>query len=209
MINVAIVEDNAGFQAGLQRVLEAAVDLRCVAVYADGEKAIRELPGVEPDVVLMDLNLPGMNGDETTARLKQHCPELDIIMLTVYDDADSIFKALRAGACGYLLKRASAHEILDAIREVRRGGAPMSSEIARKVVATFNEPTPAAPAGKSNLTPRELEILKLVSGGLANKEIAVQLGLSIDTVCSYLKNIYRKLHVHSRTQAVLQYFKIG
>ncbi len=204
MINVAIVEDHAGFRASLQRVLQAARDIRCVAVCASGESAVRELPATRPEVVLMDLNLPGMNGAATTAQLKEQCPELDVIMLTVYDDADSIFKALRAGACGYLLKRASAQEILGAIREVRQGGAPMSSEIARKVVAAFNAPAPAAPA-KSSLTPREQEILKLVAGGFTSKEIAGRLGLTVDTVCSYLKDIYRKLHVHSRTQAVLQY----
>jgi len=207
MINVAIVEDNAGFGETLQRVLEAALDIRCVAVCASGEIAVRDLPATQAEVVLMDLNLPGINGAATTARLKEQCPDLDVIMLTVYDDADSIYQALRAGACGYLLKRATAGEILDAIREVRRGGAPMSSEIARKVVATFNEPVPPAPA-QSRLTPREQEILKLVAGDLANKDIAERLGLTVDTVCSYLKGIYRKLHVHSRTQAVLQYRRL-
>jgi DNA-binding NarL/FixJ family response regulator len=204
MISVAIVEDHAGFSASLKRVLQTAADIRVAVICTSGEEAVREVPVASPDVVLMDLNLPGMNGAEATARLKELCPDLDVIMLTAYDDAESIFKALRSGACGYLLKRASAPEILAAVRDVCQGGAPMSSEIARKVVKAFNEPAPATPA-KDNLSPREREILKLVAGGFSNKEIADQLGLTVDTACSYIKGIYRKLHVHSRTQAALHY----
>lgn len=204
MIRVAIVEDHIGFSASLKRVLQAEDDIRVAVLCASGEAAVREVPLARPDVVLMDLNLPGMDGAETTARLKELCPELDVIMLTAYDDAESIFKALRAGACGYLLKRASAQEIVAAVRDVCRGGAPMSSEIARKVVMAFNEPAPAAPS-KVNLGPRERDILKLVAGGFSNKEIADRLGITVDTTCSYLKDIYRKLHVHSRTQAALHY----
>jgi len=151
---------------------------------------------------LMDLNLPGTSGAEVTAQLKAQLPELSIVVLTVYNDAEHIFKALRAGAGGYLLKQATATEILEAIAEAHRGGAPMTSEIARKVLAAFREPAAPAADPAESLAPREQEILNLVAEGYANKEIADQLNLTVGTVCWYLNGIYRKLHVQSRTQAV-------
>ncbi len=207
MIRVAVVEDEARFRKSLIRVLESSADLSCVAEYSCGQDAVAGLPALHPDVVLMDLNLPDMSGAEVTALVKQTLPDLNVVILTVYNDAQHIFRALRAGACGYLLKQASAPEILAAISEAHRGGAPMTSEIARKVLAAFSEPKPAEQNEIESLAPREKEILELVAAGYANKEIADKLSLTTGTVCWYLNMIYRKLHVQSRTQAANKYRK--
>jgi DNA-binding NarL/FixJ family response regulator len=201
MIKVAIVEDEVGFRQSLRRVVESRPEFSCVAIYGTGEEAIERIPAADPDVVLMDLNLPDCSGAEVTARLTTLRPGLRVVVLTVYNDAEHIFKALRAGAGGYLLKQATATEILDAIAEAHRGGAPMTSEIARKVIAAFHEPKPA-PAPTEILAPREKEILELVANGYANKEIADKLSITLSTVCWYLHEIYKKLHVQSRVQAV-------
>lgn len=201
MIKVAIVEDDARFRKSLRKVIESRSESICVGEYATGGEAITGIPATPPDVVLMDLNLPDSSGAEVTARLKSQLPDLSVVVLTVYNDAEHIFKALRAGAGGYLLKQATATEILEAISEAHRGGAPMTSEIARKVIAAFHEPKPA-PDATDALAPREREILELVANGYANKEIADQLSITLSTVCWYLHEIYRKLHVQSRVQAV-------
>jgi DNA-binding NarL/FixJ family response regulator len=200
IIKVAIVEDDARFRQSLRRVIESQPGLKCVAEYATGAEA-GKIPRDKPDVVLMDLNLPDCSGAEITAQLKTQLPNLSVVILTVYNDADHIFKALRAGACGYLLKQASAPEILEAIAEAYRGGAPMTSEIARKVIAAFHETKPA-PSPMEALAPREMEILQLVANGYANKEIADKMSITLSTVCWYLHEIYKKLHVQSRVQAV-------
>lgn len=201
MIKVAIVEDDTRFRQGLRRVIESKPGFTCVAEYATGAEAIERIPRDLPAVVLMDLNLPDFSGAEVTARLKTQLPDISVVILTVYNDADHIFKALRAGAGGYLLKQATAGEILEAITEAHRGGAPMTSEIARKVIAAFHEPKPAQAATEA-LAPREREILELVANGYANKEIAEKLAITLSTVCWYLHEIYKKLHVQSRVQAV-------
>jgi DNA-binding NarL/FixJ family response regulator len=201
MIKVSIVEDDARFRKSLRRVIESNPELNCVAEYPTGAEAIAGIPTNPPHVVLMDLNLPDSSGAEVTARLKPQLPDLSVVVLTVYNDAEHIFKALRAGAGGYLLKQATATEILDAIAEAHRGGAPMTSEIARKVIAAFHEPKPE-PAPAEALAPREREILELVANGYANKEIADQLSITLSTVCWYLHEIYKKLHVQSRVQAI-------
>jgi len=201
MIKVAIVEDDARFRKSLRRVIESNPEFSCIGEYPAGAAAIAGIPQEPPDVVLMDLNLPDSSGAEVTARLKAQLPGLRVVVLTVYNDADHIFKALRAGAGGYLLKQATAAEILEAIAEAHRGGGPMTSEIARKVIAAFHEPKPA-PAATENLAPREREILDLVANGYANKEIADKLAITLSTVCWYLHEIYKKLHVQSRVQAV-------
>ena len=201
MIKVAIVEDDARFRRSLRRVIESKAGLACVAEYATGAEAIERIPRDLPEVALMDLNLPDFSGAEVTAHLKSQLPAISVVVLTVYNDAEHIFKALRAGACGYLLKQATAAEILEAIAEAHRGGAPMTSEIARKVIAAFHEPKPAPPATQT-LAPREREILELVAKGYANKEIADKLAITLSTVCWYLNEIYKKLHVQSRMQAV-------
>jgi DNA-binding NarL/FixJ family response regulator len=200
-IKVAIVEDDAGFRKSLRRVIESKHGLTCVAEYGTGAEAIERIPSDLPEVVIMDLNLPDSSGAEVTVHLKSQLPNISVVILTVYNDADHIFKALRAGADGYLLKQATAGEILEAITEAHRGGAPMTSEIARKVIAAFHEPKPA-PAATETLAPREREILELVANGYANKEIAHKMDITLSTVCWYLHEIYKKLHVQSRVQAV-------
>jgi DNA-binding NarL/FixJ family response regulator len=201
MIKVAIVEDDARFRQSLRRVIESKPGMACIAEYATGAEAIERIPRDVPQVVLMDLNLPDFSGADVTARLKAQLPDLSVVVLTVYNDAEHIFKALRAGAGGYLLKQATAVEILEAVAEAHRGGAPMTSEIARKVIAAFHEPKPA-PLATDALAPREKEILELVANGYANKEIADKLAITLSTVCWYLHEIYKKLHVQSRVQAV-------
>jgi DNA-binding NarL/FixJ family response regulator len=200
-IKVAIVEDDVRFRQSLRRVIESRPGLVCVADYATGSDAIERIPHDLPEVVLMDLNLPDFPGAEVTARIKAQFPDISVVVLTVHNDAEDIFKALRAGAGGYLLKRAAADEILEAIMEAYRGGAPMTSEIARKVIAAFHEPKPP-PSVAETLAPREREILELVANGYANKEIADKLEISLSTICWYLNEIYKKLHVRSRVQAV-------
>jgi DNA-binding NarL/FixJ family response regulator len=201
MIKIAIVEDDVRFRHSLRRVIESKPGLACVAEYGTGAEAIERVLRDLPEVVLMDLNLPDSSGAEVTARIKSQSPDISVVILTVYNDADHIFKALRAGADGYLLKQATAAEILDAIAEAHRGGAPMTSEIARKVIAAFHEPKPV-PVTTEVLAPREREILELVANGYANKEIADKLAITLSTVCWYLHEIYKKLHVQSRVQAI-------
>lgn len=201
---VAIVEDNSGLRHSLQRVLNHAPGMKCVGAWADGQSALKQLPTLKPDVVLMDINLPGMSGIECTGQLKLLLPETLVLMVTSYEDTDSIFKALKAGASGYLLKRALLDEILEAISDVRTGGAPMTSEIARKVVHAFREPPPAQAAATA-LTAREREMLDLLCQGFVNKEVADKLHISYNTVKVHFNNIYKKLHVRSRTEAVLKF----
>jgi DNA-binding NarL/FixJ family response regulator len=208
MTSVAIVEDNPGIGAGLRRIVESTPDCECVGVWPSGEEALRKVPAFRPQVVLMDIHLPGISGIETTARLKEQLPELLVIMVTVYRDHDKIFDALKAGACGYLLKRSSPDEVRQALLEVRGGGAPMSAEIARRVVETFHRP-PAPAEAALHLSKREVEILDLLTQGLANKEIAARLTLSVETVRAHLRRIYEKLHVHSRTEAAMRYRDAG
>ena len=201
---VALVEDDGGLRRSLERMLNLSPGFRCICSCGSGEEALKLIPRNPPDVVLMDIHLPNRSGIECTALLRQQVPQLQILMLTVYDDADTLFKALRAGACGYLLKRARPDEILEAIREVRRGGAPMSSEIARQVVAAFEAPAPAD-SPDDGLSRREHEILDYLLRGFANKEIAAQLSISLFTVKNHLRHIYEKLHVRSRTDVLLKF----
>ena len=206
-LKVAIVEDDLRWRTNLERLLRETDGLELVGIYRTGEDAVREIPGRKPQVVLMDINLPKMSGVECTRQLRAILPDLQIVMLTVYDDSDRIFQALQIGANGYLLKRASADEILQAIQDVNRGGAPMSAYIARKVVQSFQQSVPASSnANKSDevLSKRESEVLGYVARGYSDKEVAEALGLTPATVRSYLKSIYGKLHVHSRTQAILK-----
>ena len=204
MIRVGIVEDNAGVRRTLQALLDDTPGFACACACDSGEDALKKIPCNPPDVVLMDLHLPNLSGIEATARLKQTLPSLNIIMITVYADIDNVFKALRAGACGYLLKRSSPEEILAAITEVSKGGAPMTSEIARKVVAAFQEPA-SVKTEDEGLSRREREILEALCRGYSNQEIAGRLSLSIETVKWHLKKIYEKLHVSSRMEAMAKF----
>ena len=198
-----MVEDDLRWRTNVERLLRETEGLEFVGSYRSGEDAIRDMPQHRPQVVLMDINLPKMSGVECTRQLRALLPQIHIVMLTVYDDSDRIFQALQMGASGYLLKRASADEILQAIQDVHRGGAPMSAYIARKVVQSFQRQAPAAKA-EEVLSKRESEVLDYVARGYSDKEVADALGLSPATVRSYLKTIYGKLHVHSRTQAILK-----
>src|SRR6266850_1671026 len=204
MNKVAIVEDNAVMRKSFRQWIDASPDFRCVFACATAEEALAEIPRLKPDVVLMDINLPGESGIACTARLKEALPEIQVIMVTVYRNQELIFQALQAGACGYLLKRSSPEELLKAIAEVRAGGAPMTSEIARMVVEAFQK-KPASLTSAEGLTQRESEILALLSEGLSNKEIADRVAISYDTVRAHLRHIYEKLHVRGRTEAVKMY----
>jgi DNA-binding NarL/FixJ family response regulator len=204
MTRIAIVEDNKLIRESLVDYVHTGPDLKCVCTCATGEEALKELPKHTPDIVLMDIQLPNISGIECAARLRQALPATKIIMVTVYEDTDRIFKALRAGAQGYLLKRCTPEQLVAAIHEVRDGGAPMSREIASKVIASFQEPVAAA-AEVEDLSGRERELLESLAGGKSNKEIASHLGLSEGTVRWHLSNIYDKLHVRSRTEAVLKF----
>jgi len=198
---VALVEDNADLRGTLSRVLNRAPGLQCVGQYGDAETALEGLPKDRPRVVLMDINLPGMNGVECVRRLKQLLPETLVVMLTAYEDTDNIFGSLEAGASGYLLKRSKSAEILEAIKEVLDGGSPMTAHIARKVVHSFQSKG-ASQDPTANLADREREVLDLLSQGFMYKEIADKLGISFETVRTYIRRIYEKLHVRSRTEAV-------
>ena len=205
-IKVAVIEDTPALGKLVQRIVDNMDGIQTFGVWEsaeDGLKGIEKNGG--PDVVLMDISLPGMSGIEATARVKEKHPEMDVIMLTVYDDNDKIFDALKAGASGYLLKNASPDDLCRAIFDVRAGGAPMSAEIARLVVEAFHRPAGNKNSEVFNLSKRETEIVELVAKGLANKEIAADLGISVETVRVHLKHIYEKLHVRSRTEAAMKY----
>jgi DNA-binding NarL/FixJ family response regulator len=206
MTNVAIVEDNAVMRNTFRQWIEAAPGFKCVFACATAEEALAEIPRLKPDVVLMDVHLPGESGIACTAQLKEKLPGVQVIIVTVYRNHELIFQALQAGACGYLLKRSSPEELLKAINEVRSGGAPMTSEIARMLVEAFQK-KPATLTAGDGLTQRESEILDLLSEGLSNKEIADRVKVSYDTVRAHLRHIYEKLHVRGRTEAVRKYLK--
>ena len=206
-IRVAIVENERSVRQELVSLIGETPGFQCVGAYSSGEQALREIPKQPPHVVLMDINLGQMSGVACTYLLKQVLPELQIVMLTVYDDRQQIFAALEMGASGYLLKRTPAKEILKAIEDVHGGGAPMSSYIARQVVQSFSRRT-AVQTSDVALSAREKEVLALVAKGYINKEIANVLGLAEDTVRGYLKHIYEKLHVRSRTEAAMKYFGV-
>jgi DNA-binding NarL/FixJ family response regulator len=203
-LRVALVEDDAGLRESFASLVNAHSGLSCVAAFRSGEEALAELPALAPDVLLADINLPGMSGIDLVRALKVQRPELHVLMLTVYEDAELIFSALKAGASGYLLKRAAPLELISAIEQVQAGGSPMSPTIARKVVGFFHQAEQQTSAIES-LSQREKQVLELLSKGHLYKEIADQLGLSMDTVRTYLRRIYEKMHVHSRTEAVSRY----
>jgi DNA-binding NarL/FixJ family response regulator len=206
-IEVAIVEDSEGIRTQWERLLNASPGLQCVCACANGEEALERLPACRPQVVLMDISMPGISGIECTSRLKPLLPEAQILMVTVHNDHDRVFQALQAGASGYLLKRSTPAELREAIHEVLRGGGPMSGEVARLVIQAFHKKPAAAEAEPVQLTQREQEILEEVSHGFANKEIADRLGISFDTVRTHLKHIYEKLHVRCRAEAVAKVMK--
>ena len=205
-IRVSIVEDNRGTRESLAELLGRSPALRCVGTHPNGEQALQSIPAEQPDVVLMDINLPGMSGVECVGRLKEQMPRLQVLMLTTYEESDLIFDSLRKGASGYLLKNMPPAEILQAVEQVHVGGAPMSMRIARKVVNHFQQIEQAA-SEVEKLTKREHEILALLAKGYLYKEIADQLAISPSTVRAHLHTIYEKLHVQSRTEAVVKFLE--
>ena len=206
-ITIAIVEDDAGLRESLRNIVQRAPGCQCVAVYESAEEALQEIPELNPQVVLMDINLPGLDGVECVRRMAEFdsCPQ--IIMLTVHEDTDFIFESLAAGASGYLLKPVRAAELLAAIKNVYAGGAPMTSSIARKVVQSFKQTKPAQNE-VDELSPREQEILDYLAKGYSYKETSEQIGISYSTVHTHIEHIYHKLHVRSRAQAVAKYLRV-
>lgn len=205
-VRVSIVEDDEPTRRILVDVIAGAPRLELVSQHASTESALDSLPAARPDVVLMDINVPLLNGVECVRRLKPLLPQTQFLMLTVYEDADHIFAALAAGAAGYLLKSTRRVELLAAIEQIMQGGSPMSSGIARKVVQSFSRPA-AARSDLEGLSPREQSVLELLTKGFLYKEISDSLGVSVATVNTYIRRIYEKLQVHSRSQAVAKYLK--
>lgn len=204
-ITIAIVEDDRETREGLVELLSGESRVRCIGMYPTGEAAARDIPLVKPQVALVDINLPGMSGIECVSQLKQQLRELQVLMLTKYEESDLIFNSLRAGASGYLLKKMLTVELISAIEQVYAGGAPMSMQIARKVVDHFSQiRQPVSDLDK--LTPREQEVLALLARGFLYKEISDRLGISFHTFRNHQRAIYEKLHVHSRTEAAGKYF---
>jgi DNA-binding NarL/FixJ family response regulator len=205
-VRISIIEDDSRLRQIYANYVRQSAELELVGQYPDAESAIEAIPTERPDVVLMDIHLPGMNGIECVRRLKELLPQTHFMMLTVYEDAEKIFSALKAGASGYLLKRTTEAELMAAILDINQGGSPMSSAIARKVVQSFQNPPPGQALGEAaRLSPREREILDLLARGFAYKQIADQLQISVPTVNHHIRNMYDKLHVHSRAEAVAKY----
>jgi DNA-binding NarL/FixJ family response regulator len=202
--SVALIEDDAAYRSGVERLLAGSGRFVVAGSFGTAEAALAALPSAPPTLVLCDIQLPGMPGPAAVLRLRESCPQTRCVMLTTFDDAENLFAALQAGAAGYLLKTAPGN-ILAALDEVLAGGAPMSRAIARRVLAAFQRPAPAAQPPAEKLTPRETEIMTHLARGLADKEIAAQLGLSTPTVKNHLYRIYEKLAVHSRTEAVVKW----
>jgi DNA-binding NarL/FixJ family response regulator len=203
---VSIVEDEDGVRGGLERLFNGTRDFKCVSSYATGESALEKLPADKPDVVLMDINLPGLSGIECVRRLKEQNESLLVVMLTVYEESEQVFQALQAGATGYLLKRTPPKQLIEAVKDVLEGGAPITSQIARKVVEAFHAPAAAKAAGEIvELSQREREVLDLLAKGFLIKEIGDKLGIGFGTVRTYVRRIYEKLHVQSRSQAIAKY----
>lgn len=200
MIQVAIIEDIPEIREGLQLLIDGSDGFSCQLSYGSGEDALKDLPGYCPDVVFVDINLPGINGIETVRQLKSRCPKTLCIMSTVYEDTDSIFESLKAGASGYLLKKTAPQTILESVREVYSGGSPMNSHIARKVIESFQKKDTID--SNEVLTSREKEILRLLAKGLRYKEIAAELFIGLETVRTHARNIYEKLQVQSRMEAI-------
>lgn len=214
-VRVAVVEDDSVIRARLQQFVGARPGLQCIATFSDAESALATLPSLAPDVVLMDIQLPGRSGIDCVADLRPMLPRTQFVMLTTFDDEDLVFNAIKAGANGYLLKRAGTEEILDAVANVHQGGSPITSSIARKVVQAFRRIAAEAPPPKTEaeapsssdqrLAPREEEMLGHLARGLPYKEVADRMDISIDTVRSYIRRVYEKLQVHSRHEAVIKF----
>lgn len=208
MIRVAIVEDEREIREGLAALIHGTPGYRCTASFGSMEEALGAITNDPPDVALIDIGLPGMSGTEGTAILKERQPEIPVLVLTVYDDDDRIFDALCAGACGYLLKNTPPAKLLESIAQVVAGGAPMSPEVARRVITLFRQFRPPEKAGH-DLTPHENRLLKMLVEGHSYKTAAAELGVSYHTICFHMRNVYEKLHVHSKAEAVAKALRGG
>lgn len=202
MINVAIIEDNNIIREGLAALINGTEGYRCVAVYPTSEKFLEQVPALKMDVILMDIGLPGMNGIEAIKKAREINPELNFLMLTVYEESEMVFQALCAGACGYLVKKTPPSRLLEAIKDIYEGGSPMSSQIARQVIIEFQKEKNLIAIDNYSLSNREKEVLNHLSNGKSYQEIGDQLYISVDTVRHHIRNIYKKLHVHSQSEAV-------
>jgi DNA-binding NarL/FixJ family response regulator len=202
--SVVVVEDNRGLREQIVQILEAAPDLKCLGAFPSAEEALPQILAKNPDVVLMDIRLPGMSGIQCVAEIKKVLPAMQIIMVTVYEDSERIFRALKAGANGYLVKSSPPKKLLAAIRDVSTGGAPLSSHIANKVVRHFHL-IGNSPREAENLSPREHEVLELLASGFIYKEIGDKLSIGTETVRTHVKNICQKMHVRSRLEAVAKH----
>ncbi len=210
MIKVAIIEDNNTIREGLAALINGTSGYSCIGSYGDCESFLSKLSAMDIDVVLMDIGLPGMSGIDGIAKAKKIKPELNILMLTVYEDSQSVFKALCAGACGFLVKKTPPSRLLEAIKDAYEGGAPMSSLIARQVINVFRQTQgKSSDEEETNLSSREIEVLTSLSDGNNYQEIADRLFISVDTVRHHIRNIYRKLHVHSQSEAVAKAIRKG
>ncbi|HEX5555158.1 MAG TPA: response regulator transcription factor [Chitinophagaceae bacterium] len=207
-ITISIVEDLEAIRNGVVNAIGESEDLLCISAYEKAEDALEELGVLKPDITLMDINLPGMDGIACIKKLKAKCPEMQFMMFTIYDNSEQVFEALAAGANGYLLKKTPHEQILEALRELHQGGAPMSTHIARKVVSAFQKKT-GIPESDNPLSPREQEVLKLLSKGYLYKEIGDRLQISTGTVRQHIHKIYEKLHVQNRTEALNKYYGSG
>ena len=207
-VRIVIVEDDDWLRGNLEQEIGQAPGFKVLLTFSTAESALAGIPALRPDVVLMDINLPGMNGIECMRQLKSTCPDPQVLMLTVYEESEQIFNSLLAGASGYLLKRTPTPQIIESIRQVRAGGSPMTANIARKVVQYFNRMGNRA-SECDRLSPREREVLELLARGDAYKQIAEKLGVSLETVRMNVKNLYTKLHVHSRGEAVAKLMPRG
>jgi DNA-binding NarL/FixJ family response regulator len=203
---VAIVEDQAGVAASLTKLINRVAGLQVIATYPDGETALAQIPRQQPDIVLMDIGLPGMSGIQCVRELKAILPALPVVILTVYDEGEYLFDSLKAGASGYLLKRTTGEKLVEAITEARLGGVPLTRQMANKVAHYFQQMGTTS-SEMATLTRRERETIALLAEGYRYKEIADRLGIGIETVREYVRNTYRKLHVSSRTEAVVKYLK--
>jgi DNA-binding NarL/FixJ family response regulator len=206
MIKVGIVEDNKTLREGFETLLNRTPGFQCVCACGSVGDALKRIPKAKPDVILMDIQLPDASGVECTAKIKEQMPAVHIVIVTVYEDSERIFQALRAGACGYLLKRAQPEKVIAAIQEAHEGGVPMTPEIARKVIGQFRGQAKTTPSVE-RFSDREREVLELVMHGLANKAIADKLNITIAGVKWHLQHIYEKLHVHSRTEAAFKFIE--
>ena len=206
IITVSIVEDMDEIRARLKSIVEESAEFACMAVYNNAEDALKELPVSRPDIVLMDINLPGMTGIECIRKVKVLCPEILFMMFTIYEDSEQVFEALAAGASGYLLKKTPHDQITSALKELYDGGSPMSTQIARKVVAYFQKKDERQNAEENILSPREKDVLELLSKGYLYKEIADKLSISTGTVRQHIHKIYEKLHVQNRTEALNKFY---